>query len=63
MAEPTQDRGPEKPYADPQDLQFGKAAAEKEREVDEAAEEGDADRLGEDSEAVSPRPGNKAEPA
>jgi len=59
---------PEQPYADPQDLQFGKAAAEKEEELDELLEQGESlEQVTVDEETqrqhgalTEPRAGNKA---
>ena len=48
-------------YADAQDLQFGKAAADKEDAADAAAEQGEP--LPSDDTEEAPRAGNKAEPA
>ena len=58
-------------YPDPQDLQFGRAAAEKEETLDRMLEQGadpeqlDAieERLRGPGSATGPRPGNKAQPA
>jgi hypothetical protein len=60
----------EQPYADPADLQFGKAAAEKEDTLDQRVERGESpERLeAEDHERhrkgieTTPRAGNKAPP-
>jgi hypothetical protein len=48
-------------YADPQDLQFGKAAREKEEELDRALADGRPLPPDEPPES-RPRPGGKAEP-
>ena len=60
---------PDKPYADPQDLQFGKAAKEKEETLDARRERGVPDeRILEEEDrqaggaATDPRAGNKARP-
>jgi hypothetical protein len=61
---------PQQPYVDPQDLQFGQAAAEKQEKLDEHLESGDADELIEAEEherhqqGTEPelRAGNKAPP-
>jgi hypothetical protein len=58
----------DQPYADPQDLQFGKIAAQKEETLDELLEEGMAPERIEAADerqnaVVEPRPGGKAEPA
>jgi hypothetical protein len=61
---------PDKPYADPQDLQFGKAAKEKEETLDARRERGESEEhIVEEEQArqragavTEPRPGNKARP-
>jgi hypothetical protein len=68
MAEPTEERaqptgGADQPYADPEDVQFGKAAAEKAEAADRAAADGDPEIVEEGDQEASPRPGSKAEPA
>jgi hypothetical protein len=54
----------QQPYADPADLQFGRAARDKAERADRLAKDTDVEQLEEgSSEEVEPRPGNKAPPA
>lgn len=51
----------DQPYVDPSDLQFGKAAQEKEETVDALLERGENPaELDEGDPDTQPRPGNKA---
>ena len=55
----------DQPYADPEDLEFGKAAKEKEEMLDEHRGAAEPSETLEDMEQREspPRPGGKAEPA
>ncbi len=53
---------PEPHRTDPEDRQFGAAAADKEEALDEAIDQGTEQQLSEKGKAAAPRPGSKAVP-